>query len=456
LPCLVLIFFVLILQSVGVNDAFALDVKDVRFGVHSDKTRMVIELDEQTKFRSFMLPEIEGKPYRLVVDLPDFDWKAGKIRRPAKTSVLDVRSGSLKSGVKRLVVDLDKPAKLKTAFLIPEAGGKPTRLVVDYVHISKQAFTSSARTPIGTLPDSSGDLNLLIAKQTAEETSQKTPIATSVKSILSNVNKKKTTAIAAVQDIMVTPAHKPIPPKNTVDKASPKTPLRMPLIVIDAGHGGADSGAIGAEHQYEKHITLSAAKILKKILEETGRYRVVLTRHNDKYLKLYKRVSVARTQEADLFISLHADSIGRSDVRGASIYTLSNKASDAQTAKLAQRENQVDLISGVDLSHEDKDVANILIDLTMRDTMNQSKFFANIVVDKMRGRGMRILSRPHRFAGFAVLKAPDIPSVLMEMGFMSNKSEARLLSTMDYQQKIAAALRDSIDTYFKRLQKNSL
>ena len=449
---------ILILQSVGGNHAFALDVKDVRFGVHSDKTRMVIELDEQTKFRSFMLPEIEGKPYRLVVDLPDFDWKAGKIKRPAKTNILDVRSGSLKSGVKRLVVDLDKPAKLQTAFLIPAAGGKPNRLVVDYVHISKQAFASSARTPIGTLPDSSGDLNLLIAKQTAEETSQKqSTITTPVKSTLTNVNKKKSVRFTPSQDAMVTPERKPTPPKNSVSNAPPPvTPLRRPLIVIDAGHGGADPGAIGAEKQYEKHVTLSAAKILKKTLEETGRYRVALTRHNDKYLKLYKRVSTARSQEADLFISLHADSIGRADVRGASIYTLSNKASDAQTAKLARRENQVDLISGVDLSHEDKDVANILLDLAMRDTMNQSKFFANIVVDSMRGRGIRILPRPHRFAGFAVLKAPDIPSVLMEMGFMSNRNEARLLSTKDYQRKIAAALRDSIDIYFSKLQKNSL
>jgi N-acetylmuramoyl-L-alanine amidase len=123
---------------------------------------------------------------------------------------------------------------------------------------------------------------------------------------------------------------------------------------------------------------------------------------------------------------------------------------------LAKRENQADLIAGIDLSHEDKDVANILIDLAMRDTMNQSKFFANTVVSKMQGHGLRILPKPHRYAGFAVLKAPDIPSVLVEMGFMSNNSEARLLATADYQRKVAAALVDSIDTYFSKVRKNGI
>jgi len=114
------------------------------------------------------------------------------------------------------------------------------------------------------------------------------------------------------------------------------------------------------------------------------------------------------------------------------------------------------LIAGVDLSHEDKDVANILIDLAMRDTMNQSKFFANTVVSKMNAHGIRILEKPHRFAGFAVLKSADIPSVLVEMGFMSNKDEVRLLSSRDYQQKIASALTDSIDSYFQKVQENSV
>lgn len=414
-------FFSLIFLSAH---AYALDVKDVRFGVHSDKTRVVIELSDVTQFRTFMLPEIKDKPYRLVVDMPDFNWKAGTINRPPNTNVIDVRSGTLQKGVKRLVIDLSTPTKIKTAFLLPAAASLPNRLVIDYVGVSKADFTSLPRTSIGNLK---------------LETIKTTAIKNAPSTVQPTLNTPKQTS-------------KPKPKQPT---AAPASPLRKRIIVIDAGHGGADPGAIGAGKQKEKHITLSAAKTLKKRLESTGRYTVYLTRSDDTYIKLSKRRQIARTKNADLFLSLHADSINKPSVSGASIYTLSNKASDAQTAKLAARENQSDLIAGVDLSHEDKDVANILLDLAMRDTMNQSKFFANIVVESMRNRGMRILTRPHRFAGFAVLKAPDTPSVLVEMGFMSNKNEARLLSSSSYQTKIASALTDSIDDYFKKVNANN-
>lgn len=430
---IILFFCALTIQSAS---TFALDIQKIRFGVHSDKTRMVIELDKETKFRTFILPPTENKSYRLVVDLPDFDWHAGSVKPPAKTTVLDIRSGKLGSNTKRLVIDLEKPAKLLKAFILPASGKNANRLVVDYKTISKAQFSSTKRDAIGTLKTTGDDLTSLIAKQ--------------IENDIKPQDADKKTSI-------VIPPRKPknTPSSNTSSSSRSKTPLYKPLIVIDAGHGGQDPGAVGKERQREKNVTLAAAKILKKELEKTGRYRVALTRSTDKYLKLYKRVSVARDKDADLFISLHADSIGKSNVRGASIYTLSNKASDAQTAKLARRENQADLIAGVDLSHEDKDVANILIDLTMRDTMNQSKFFANTVVKHMRNRGIRILPRPHRYAGFAVLKAPDVPSVLVEMGFMSNRSEARLLTTSSYQRKIASALTDSINGYFQKVIKNS-
>lgn len=435
---IILILSILVWTSLP---ASALDLKDIRFGAHPDKTRLVIELSEKTEFRSFILPSDENKPYRLVVDMPEFEWKAGSIPKPAKTTVLDVRSGTLKPGIKRLVIDLEKPAKLIGAFHLPKASGRPDRLVVDFKTITASQFQSTKQQIVGNLKEDAADLNLLIAKHTANDLTKADQIKTSKNGI-------------------ILPPRKPAtPPALLQQSATPsvvKTPLRKPMIVIDAGHGGADPGAVGAGHLKEKNITFAAAKELKRQLEATGRYRVALTRSSDKYLKLYQRVSIARSKEADLFISLHADSINKSSVRGASIYTLSNKASDKQTAKLAARENQVDLIAGVDLSHEDKDVANILIDLAMRDTMNQSKFFANTVVTKMRNRGMRILPKPHRYAGFAVLKAPDIPSVLVEMGFMSNSKEARLLSTSDYQRKVASALTDSIDTYFQKVRKNSL
>lgn len=413
--------------------SYALDIEKIRFGVHSDKTRMVIEMDSAPDFKTFMLPKIEGKPYRLVVDLPEFNWKAGTITRPPKTNILDVRSGKLNPGTQRLVIDMESPAELLKAFFLPASGNTSNRLVIDYKPISVAQFQSVKRETIGTLADNTNP--------------KASPTPAPVKAT--------STTDKTTNNVVITPTRKPTTPKKTSPtKSVAKTPLYKPLIVIDAGHGGQDPGAIGKEKQREKNVTLAAAKALKKKLEQTGRYRASLTRSNDTYLKLHRRVSIAREKDADLFISLHADSIDKPNVRGASIYTLSNKASDAQTAKLARRENQADLIAGVDLSHEDKDVANILIDLAMRDTMNQSKFFANTVVNHMQARGIRILPRTHRYAGFAVLKAPDIPSVLVEMGFMSNKNEARLLTTSGYQDKIASALADSIHSYFEKVAKN--
>jgi N-acetylmuramoyl-L-alanine amidase len=227
------------------------------------------------------------------------------------------------------------------------------------------------------------------------------------------------------------------------------------VVVIDPGHGGQDPGALAAGGIYEKTVTLAAAKQLKQKLEESGRYQVFLTRDRDVFVKLGDRVKIARKHKADLFVSIHADSIDKSDVRGMSIYTLSNTASDSQTEKLAARENKADLIGGVDLSHEDKDVANILIDLVMRDTMNQSKFFANTIVTQMNKAGVKTLERPHRFAGFAVLKAADIPSVLIEIGFMSNPKEARALNSPEYRHKITKAIQAGVDAYFDKVQKNN-
>jgi N-acetylmuramoyl-L-alanine amidase len=445
---LLMVFSALTLSS-EVNSAYALDINDIRFGVHPDKTRIVIEMDQATKFRAFMLPEIEGKPYRLVVDLPNFNWKAGAVDRPAKTTILGVRDGQLNATTQRVVVDLSQPAKIKDGFLIPSKNGQPNRLVVDFQNISVSAFANTKHKPFGTLPETSGDLNLLFTrKQISSEqfSGQQNPVilnSPTIKQISNQTPNNNTISI-------ITPQRKP-----SYTPSSPAVSLYRPLIVIDAGHGGQDPGAIGAENQREKNVTLSTSKIIKRHLEATGRYRVHLTRDNDRYIRLSKRVGIARTKDADLFISIHADSINKPDVRGASIYTLSSKASDAQTAKLAKRENQSDLIAGVDLSHEDKDVANILLDLTMRDTMNQSKFFANTVVENMRARGMRILPRPHRYAGFAVLKAPDVPSVLLEIGFMSNKNEARLLTSQSYQEKVAASITDSINDYFTQIERNN-
>lgn len=394
------VFFILLLGIIP-GEAHALSVNQVRFGAHPDKIRLVLDLSEKTDFRVFAL----ANPYRMVIDLPDFEWRAGNASTTPSSGVTALRYGNLQPGISRIVFDMAKPVSVRGAFIIPAQKGQPNRLVVDFTHVSEEIFERNKDISHGTLVTSG---HILAAPQAM-------------------------------------PSHKPPTPPGAGYK---------PLIVIDAGHGGVDPGARGVNKANEKNVTLALAKQLKSELEGTGRYRVALTRDKDIFIKLRERVSIARRQQADLFISIHADSIEKSNVSGVSVYTLSEKASDAQTAKLAAQENRADLIAGLDLSVEDEDVASILVDLAMRDTMNQSNFFANTLIDKLKARQVRLLDSPHRSAGFAVLKAPDIPSVLVEAGFMSNKKESELLNTPAHRAKISQALSGAIDSYFEQVRKN--
>lgn len=233
-------------------------------------------------------------------------------------------------------------------------------------------------------------------------------------------------------------------------KTAPKAKPEKPLIIIDAGHGGDDSGAIGPKGSMEKDIVLSYAITLQDALIETDRYRVKLTRESDKFIPLRERVNIGRKAGGAIFISLHADSAPtKASPRGLSVYTLSEKASDAQTEALAASENKVDLVGGMDLSNESQDVADILISLAQRENRNQSALLADLLAASLDDR-VKLLANPHRFAGFAVLKAPDIPSVLIETGFISHPEEERLLKTREYRQKLIAGIIAGIDAYFAK------
>ncbi len=385
--------FALLAQSLS---AYALDIKNVRFGDYNDKVRLVLDLSEAAQYRTFVLSD----PYRMVIDLPSFTWRAGQVQEPQSAGITATRHGNLDTNTSRIVFDLNRPISIQNAFTLPASGEKPNRLVIDFANASESVFAKTQNKVFGDLDD--------------EPSSPKQ-------------------------------ATKIVPSQNNGQK---------PLVIIDAGHGGVDPGASGHGGLYERNITLALAKELKSQLVSSGKYRVHMTRDKDVFIKLRERVNIARRHNGDLFISIHADALDNKSVQGASVYTLSEKASDAQTAKLAARENKADLIAGVDLETEDKDVADILMDLAMRDTMNQSKFFANTVVDTFRSKGLKTLGDPHRSAGFAVLKAPDIPSVLVEAGFMSNKQEASMLNTQAHRKKIATALKIGIDRYFDQVAKN--
>jgi len=231
----------------------------------------------------------------------------------------------------------------------------------------------------------------------------------------------------------------------------PDTERAMPVIAIDPGHGGVDPGATGVSGDYEKHITLLVARAIQKALEKTGRYRVVLTRDRDIFKSLRDRVEFARQAGAKLCISIHADTIEKKNIRGLSVYTLSETASDKEAAALAEKENKADLISGVDLSGETSEVTNILIDLAQRETMNESARFATTALKEL-GRVTKLLRNTHRFAGFAVLKAPDVPSVLVELGFLSNRQDEKALRRKSHRAKLAKAIARAVGKYFTRVE----
>ena len=406
---LYIVLAALLMNFFIIHQASALTVSNVRFGSHPDSHRVVIELSETADFRAFVM----AQPNRIIIDMPSFSWKVGQIQKPASLAIQDVRFGDLGGGLSRVVIETGDAVIIQAAFMLPRQGKDvPDRLVLDFKKTTQQVMTTALAQVHGPLQGNAP----MVA----------TPMASAPKPAQKTAQQKE----------------KPQSQKTT----------RQPMIILDPGHGGQDPGAHGANGAYEKNITLAVGLELKRQLEESG-YRVRMTRSTDVFIPLRGRVQFARKNEGDLFISLHADSIRDSKVSGASIYTLSETASDAETAKLADRENKSDVIAGIDLSGQEEDVANILLDLATRDTMNQSKFLANTVVKSFSGRGLSILERPHRSAGFAVLKAPDIPSVLVEMGYLTNFSEVSRLSSPEHRRKIAAALKASVDTYFSKVQR---
>jgi N-acetylmuramoyl-L-alanine amidase len=240
-------------------------------------------------------------------------------------------------------------------------------------------------------------------------------------------------------------ATRPVPPAATPAKPGARPP--PPLVMLDPGHGGKDPGAIGVSGTFEKHVALATAEELKRQLEATGRYRVALTRGRDVFVPLDDRVAHAEAQGAALFVSMHADALSDHDVRGASVYTLSNTASDAQTAALAQRENSADRFMGPAWHNTSPEVARILASLVRQETRIGSVRLARGMVGSL-DQDLPMLPNPDRHAGFVVLKAADIPSVLVEMGFMSNPRDEAALRRPDHRTKVAMSMKRAVEAYF--------
>ena len=269
-------------------------------------------------------------------------------------------------------------------------------------------------------------------------------------------------AVAAPRKLFVPPeAHRAAPPRSrysvTVDippmgKGPPRPrilgPAGRPLVVIDPGHGGYDPGAIGANGEREKDLTLAVAKSIRDELLAGGRVRVAMTREDDRFLVLGERAQIARSIRGDLFISVHADSAPGTEATGATIYTLSEVASSRNAAALAARENRADIINGVNLGAESSDVSSILIDLAQRETMNASARFADLV--KRESVGVPFKRDYHQMAGLAVLKAPDMPAILFEAGYITSAADVARITSAEGKRAIAETLRRAVDVHFAR------
>jgi N-acetylmuramoyl-L-alanine amidase len=366
---------------------------DVRLGGDLADTRFIMDVSGKIDLHAFTLAD----PYRVVVDIPEVVFrlppKAGETGRGL---IKAFRFGLMMEGGSRIVLDVARPVRVAKAFVMDAADGDPARLVLDLVPTDRQSFLRNMAQD-----------DKLMASSTP-------PAATS----------------GLVE-----------PGTNNGDA--------RPLIVLDPGHGGIDTGARAQTGQMEKDIVLDFAKRLRARLEHSGLYRVLMTRTDDTYVPLNERVRIARNAGAALFVSIHADSLphNEGDAQGATVYTLSNKASDAQAALLADKENRSDVIAGVDLKAEPDDVANILIDLAQRETKTFSVQFAHDVVGDLRGI-TRLHKDPIKSAGFRVLTAPDVPSVLVELGYVSDRDDLKLLMSDAWRDRTADSIAKAIDTYF--------
>lgn len=391
------------LSSAYAQTTSPLTAKSLRLGAIEEHTRVVVEFTEAVDYKLFTL----SSPYRAVIDLPETKWDIPDTIQD-KGLVSGVRFGSFKPGQGRIVVDLRGPVNVHKHFLLPPTVAiKNHRLVIDFEPATIATFR------------------------------QMKPA----------VSQTQTASIPA-PDFQPTPTPQPqfsAPTGEFTPKPRPRKTRK--IIVIDPGHGGVDPGALGTRSR-EKDIVLAFSKELVRQLKATRRYDVYLTRSSDIYIPLRQRVQIARNRNADLFISIHADAIKKKNIRGLSVYTLSEKASDREAAALAKKENQSDIIAGVDFGDQLPEVTNILIDLAQRDTKNASVKFAESLISSARGKTL-LLDRTHRFAGFRVLKAPDVPSVLVELGFITNRTDEKQLSSSKWRRRVATGMVEAIDNYFR-------
>jgi len=372
------------------------------------QTRFILDLDRSIPVRAFPLAD----PYRVVIDIPQVTFQLPPgIGTAGRGLIKAFRYGLVMPGGSRIVFDLTGPAKISNVSVLEAANGQPPRLVLELEEADRTTFVQSLP------PENRPELRPAIAD------AREAPLPVSA-----------------------------VPAEPEKPAAPPSPPDSRPVIVIDPGHGGPDNGTQW-DGTSEKNLVLAFALALRDRIDKSGKYRVVMTRTDDTFIPLDDRVKFARSQSASLFVSIHADALPRheGDAQGATIYTLSDRASDAEAERLAEAENKADAIGGVNLTEEPTEVADILIDLAQRETRTFSNRFAHLLMGDMK-TVTRMHKNPLKSAGFRVLKAPDVPSVLVELGYVSNKDDLEHLVSDDWRSRTVGAVAHAIDTFFaKRL-----
>ena len=434
-----------LLTAVAAAEALAVPtVTGVRIGRYDDITRLILDLTEAATFRIFTL----AGPDRMVIDLPPVRWGlAERDLAIGRAGVSRLRFGQLRTDMARIVLDFIRPVAVRRTFVLaPSAGGSPVhRLVVDIGPAPLSTLRAAGR-PVEPLKQEPKAATAHKPAEPARQERRAAPGAQPAEPVAGEQREAHVDRPAELAPQVRRAAPRELPPLP--QQKSQAMPVR-PLIAVDAGHGGRDPGAVSASGLREKTIVLTFAREFRAALEASGRYRAILTRNSDHKIGLRRRVVTARNAGADIFLSIHVDRLDERSVRGASVYTLSAEASDTETAALAARENKADIVADVDLSEGyDPEVAKVLISLVQQNTMNCSAALAALLVPAL-DRVAPLVNRPHRFGDFRVLKAPDIPSVLIELGFFSNDQDAERLRRRSHRAALAGAIIEALDNYFR-------
>jgi N-acetylmuramoyl-L-alanine amidase len=395
-----LVLLAVTLLSAGWTAAFAAKpatATAIEIVAKGDTTRFFAELSRETGFTANVL----SGPYRVVIELENvkFDLPQGAGHKPGGL-ILQVRYGRAETGKSQIVIDTAGPVLIKRSQILPKKGRAKPRIAIDLVATTEEAFAATlARDEAASSPETTASLPVIMPPAKAGD----------------------------------------VPPRPRLEGKH--------LIVLDPGHGGMDPGAVSPNKTKEKDVVFAFAQDLAKKLVESGLYEVRMTRDEDQFTTLSERVNFTRKAGADLFIAIHADTVRGQTVTGTTLYTLSDTASDDEAAALAQKENKADIIAGIDLAAQEGDVADVLINLVQRESKNHANLFSRMALEDLKGI-TTMTGKPIRSAGFMVLKSPDVPSVLIELGYLSNHEDELRLINAAWRGKMADGLTRAIGRHF--------